>query len=190
MQTLEWYMIRGTGTVAYILLYLTVIVGLFSQVQKKRKKKMTSAINLHEELSNWAMILVGGHLGLLLLDTYIGFKWTEVFVPFNTSYKPIPMALGTLSFYFLIITFITSKLRKKVGYLRWRKLHALNPILYILVTIHGLWIGTDFNPEILAIANLIPFPIIGIFALLMKFTKAKPQPKTTRAAVTRTRYTD
>jgi methionine sulfoxide reductase heme-binding subunit len=184
-------MIRGTGTVAYILLYLTVIVGLFSQVQKKRKKKMTSAINLHEELSNWAMILVGGHLGLLLLDTYIGFKWTEVFVPFHTSYKSIPMALGTLSFYFLIITFITSKLRKKVGYLRWRKLHALNPILYILVTIHGLWIGTDFNPEIVAIANLVPFPIMGIFALLMKFTKAKPQPNTTRAAVTRTtRYTD
>ncbi|MDP4105048.1 MAG: ferric reductase-like transmembrane domain-containing protein [Bacillota bacterium] len=190
MQTLEWYMIRGTGTVAYILLYFTVIVGLFSQVQKKRKKKMTSTINLHEELSNWAIIMVGGHLGLLLLDTYIGFKWTEIFVPFNTSYKPIPMALGTLSFYFLIITFITSKLRKKVGYLRWRKLHALNPILYIMVTIHGLWIGTDFNPEILAIVNLIPFPIMGIFALLMKFTKAKPQPNTTRAAVTRTRYND
>lgn len=180
-------MIRGTGTVAYILLYLTVIVGLFSQVQKKRKKKMIGVINLHEELSNWAIILVAGHLGLLLLDTFIGFKWTEIFVPFNTNYKPIPMALGTVSFYFLVITFITSKLRKKMGYLRWRKLHALNPILYIMVTIHGLWIGTDFNSEIVAIANLIPFPIMGIFALLMKFTKEKPNPKTTRAV---TRYTE
>jgi DMSO/TMAO reductase YedYZ heme-binding membrane subunit len=91
------------------------------------------------------------------------------------------MALGTVSFYFLVITFLTSKLRNKVGYLRWRKLHALNPILYIMVTIHGLWIGTDFNPEILAIVNLIPFPIMGIFAVLMKFTKEKPKPKTTRA---------
>jgi DMSO/TMAO reductase YedYZ heme-binding membrane subunit len=180
-------MIRGTGTAAYILLYFTVIVGLFSQVQKKRKKKMIGVINLHEELSNWAIILVGGHLGLLLLDTYIGFKWTEIFIPFDTNYKPIPMALGTVSFYFLVITFFTSKLRKKIGYLRWRKLHALNPILYIMVTIHGLWIGTDFNPEIVAIANLIPFPIMGIFALLMKFTKEKPKPKTTRAV---TRYTE
>jgi hypothetical protein len=49
-----------------------------------------------------------------------------------------------------------------------------------MVTIHGLWIGTDFNPEILAIVNLIPFPIMGIFAVLMKFTKEKPKPKTTR----------
>lgn len=180
MQTLEWYMIRATGTVAYILLYLTVIVGLFSQVQKKRKKKMIGSINLHEELSNWAIILVGGHLGLILLDTYIGFKWTEIFVPFNSSYKTIPIALGTLSFYFLVITIVTSKLRKHVGYLRWRKLHALNPILYILVTVHGLWIGTDFNGKILAIVNIIPLFIMGIFALMIKFTKDK-KTKTTRA---------
>jgi DMSO/TMAO reductase YedYZ heme-binding membrane subunit len=180
MQTLEWYMIRATGTVAYILLYLTVIVGLFSQVQKKRKKKMTGVINLHEELSNWAIVLVGGHLGFLLLDTYIGFKWTEIFIPLATNYKPIPMALGTLSFYFLVMTIITSKLRKKVGYLKWRKLHALNPILYIMVTIHGLWIGTDFNGELLAIFNLVPIFIMGIFALMIKFTKEK-KPKTQRA---------
>jgi sulfoxide reductase heme-binding subunit YedZ len=187
LQNFEWYMIRGTGTVAYILLYITVIVGLFSQVQKKRKKKMSGVVNLHEELSNWAIILVCGHLGFLLFDTYISFKWTEIFVPLNTNYKPFPMALGTLSFYFLVIAIITSKLRTKVGYLRWRKLHALNPILYIMVTIHGLWIGTDFNPEIVAIVNLAPFPIMGIFALLMKFSKGKPKPKTTRSV---TRYNE
>lgn len=187
MQMLEWYMIRGTGTVAYLLLYLTVMIGLFSQVQKKRKKKMNGVINLHESLSNWALILVFGHLGLLLIDSYIGFNWTEIIVPFNTTYKPFPMALGTISFYFLIITIVTSKLRKKVGYLRWRKLHALNPILYIMVTIHGLWIGTDFNGEILAIVNLIPIPIMGIFALLTKFTKEKVKPKTTHVVTRATR---
>ncbi len=167
MQMLEWFTIRATGTVAYLLLYLSVIIGLYSQVQKKRKKKMNGVIYFHETLSNWALILVCGHLGVLMIDSFIGFKWTELFIPFKTTYKTIPMALGTLSFYFLIITIITSKLRKKIGYLRWRKLHALNPILYMMVTIHGLWIGSDFKGEILAVINIIPLLIMGIIMLFI-----------------------
>lgn len=167
MQNFEWYMIRATGTVAYLLLYLSVIIGLYSQVQKKRKKKINRVLYLHEKLADWALILVCGHLGFLFIDTYIGFKWTELLIPFKSAYKTIPMALGTISLYFLIITIVTSKLRKKVGYLRWRKLHALNPILYIMVTIHGLWIGTDFQGTILALVNLVPLLIMGVFLKLM-----------------------
>lgn len=176
LQNFEWYMIRVTGTIAYLLLYLTVIIGLWSQVQKKRKKKISRALSLHEKLADWALILVFGHLGFLFIDSYIGFKWTELLIPFDSSYKPIPMALGTISLYFLIITTITSKLRKKIGYLRWRKLHALNPILYVMVTIHGLFIGTDFKGSILAVVNLIPLFIIGVFIILMN-QKEEIKPK-------------
>jgi sulfoxide reductase heme-binding subunit YedZ len=167
LEMFEWFTIRATGTVAYLLLYLSVIIGLYSQVQKKRKKKINGVIYLHESLSNWAIILVGGHLGVLMIDAFMGFKWSELFIPFQSAYKTIPMALGTIAFYFLIITIITSKLRKKIGYLRWRKLHALNPILYMLVTIHGLWIGSDFKGEILAIVNIIPLLIMGIIMLFI-----------------------
>jgi methionine sulfoxide reductase heme-binding subunit len=44
---------------------------------------------------------------------------------------------------------------------RWRKLHALNPILYILVTLHGLMSGTDFQGTILATVNIAPIIIMG-----------------------------
>jgi predicted ferric reductase len=166
MEMFEWYIIRATGTVAYLLLYLSVIIGLYSQVQKKRKQKVTSTLFLHEELSNWALILVIGHIGFLLIDSYISFQWSEVLIPFSTNYKPLPMALGIFSLYFLFMTILTSKARKKMGYQKWRKLHALNPILYVFVTIHGLFIGTDFQGGVLAIVNLVPFIILG--GLLLK----------------------
>ncbi|HEY2421756.1 MAG TPA: ferric reductase-like transmembrane domain-containing protein [Neobacillus sp.] len=165
MEMFEWYMIRATGTVSYVLLYLSVIIGLYSQVQKKRKQKVSSTLYLHESLSNWALILVGGHLGFLLIDSYISFKWFEVLIPFNTNYKPLPMAMGIISLYFLIMTVITSKARKKIGYQKWRKLHALNPILYGLVTIHGLFIGSDFQGIVIAAVNIVPFLIIGVMLL-------------------------
>jgi methionine sulfoxide reductase heme-binding subunit len=161
LEIFEWYMIRATGLVAYLLLYLSVIIGLYSQVQKKRKQKVTASLFLHESLSNWALYLVAGHVGFLLIDSYISLQWFEVLIPFNTDYKPLPMALGALSLYFLIMTIITSKVRKKIGYQKWRKLHALNPVLYIFVTIHGLFIGTDIQAAVLAAVNILPIIIIG-----------------------------
>ena len=161
MEMFEWYMIRATGTVSYLLLYLSVLLGLYSQVQKKRKQKVTVSLFLHEALSNWALILVLGHVGFLLIDSYISFQWVEVLTPFNTDYKPLPMAMGTVSLYFLIMTIFTSKVRKKIGYKKWRKLHALNPILYILVTLHGLFIGTDFQGVVLLVINILPALLIG-----------------------------
>ncbi|WP_256358336.1 ferric reductase-like transmembrane domain-containing protein [Bacillus sp. sid0103] len=162
----EWYMIRATGLAAYLLLYLSVLIGLYSQVQKKRKQKVTASLFLHESLSNWALYLVIGHVGFLLIDSYISLQWFEVLIPFKTDYKPWPMALGALSLYFLIMTIGTSKARKKIGYQKWRKLHALNPILYIFVTIHGLLIGTDIQATVLAAVNILPLIVIG--SLLLK----------------------
>lgn len=161
MEMFEWYMIRATGTVSYLLLYLSVVIGLYSQVQKKRKQKVTISLFLHEALSNWALILVFGHVGFLLIDSYLSFQWIEILTPFNTDYKPLPMAMGTVSLYFLLMTVITSKARKKIGYQKWRKLHALNPILYILVTLHGLFIGTDFQGVMVLVINLLPFLVLG-----------------------------
>jgi predicted ferric reductase len=172
MELFEWYIIRATGTVAYVLLYLAVLTGLFSQVQKRRKKKVTSTLYLHESLSNWALILTCGHVLFLLIDSYISFQWFEVLIPFKSHYKMLPMALGSLAFYFLIMTVITSKARKKIGYQKWRKLHGLNPILYILVTIHGLFIGSDFQGIVIAAANIVPLLILGV---LLLFDRKKTQ---------------
>lgn len=168
METLEWYAIRATGTVAYLLLYMAVLTGLFSIVQKKRKKKINNLLHLHEALSDWSLILTCGHLGVLLIDSYFPFKLSEVLIPFASGYETISMAMGTIAFYFLIITIITSKFRKKIGYQRWRKLHSLNPILYILVTFHGLMSGTDFQGTILAAVNIAPLIIMAGMLLSSK----------------------
>ena len=157
MESLEWYAIRATGIVAYLLLYLAVLMGLFSAVlQKKRKKKVNNILHLHEVLSDWSLIMTGGHLGILLIDAYMKFSWSDIVIPFSGSYETISMGLGSIATYFLILTTITSKFRKKIGYQRWQKLHALNPILYIPVTLHGLMSGSDFPGTVLAAVNIVP----------------------------------
>jgi DMSO/TMAO reductase YedYZ heme-binding membrane subunit len=168
MGTFEWYAIRATGTVAYLLLYVAVLTGLYTVVQKKRKKKINSLLHLHESLSNWALILTCGHLGILLIDSYFTFTLSQILIPFNSAYETIPMAFGTIGFYFLILTMITSKFRKKIGYKKWRKLHGLNPILYMMVTLHGLMSGTDFPATIIAAVNIAPLMIMAVMLLSSK----------------------
>jgi len=161
MESLEWYAIRATGVVAYVLLYLAVLTGLYSAVQKKRKKKVNHLLHFHEVLSDWSLIMTAGHLGILLIDAYMTFNWSAVFIPFSSSYETISMGLGSIATYFLILTIITSKFRKKIGYQKWRQLHALNPILYILVTLHGLMSGSDFPGTLLAAINIAPLILIA-----------------------------
>ena len=168
MESFEWYAIRATGTVAYLLLYAAVLTGLYSMVQKKRKKKVNNLLHLHEVLSDWSLILTCGHLGVLLIDSYFPFKLSEILIPFTSGYETLSMAMGTIATYFLILTIITSKFRKKIGFQRWQKLHALNPILYIFVTLHGLMSGTDFQGTILAAVNLAPIIIMGGMLLSTK----------------------
>ena len=168
VETLEWYAIRATGTIAYLLLYLAVLTGLFSMVQKKRKKKINGILHFHEVLSDWSLIMTAGHLGILLIDSYFPFKLSAILIPFASGYETISMAMGTFAFYFLIITLITSKFRKKIGYQRWRKLHALNPLLYICVTFHGLMSGSDFSGPVLAAINIAPVIIMGAMMLTGK----------------------
>ncbi|MCH6265832.1 ferric reductase-like transmembrane domain-containing protein [Neobacillus citreus] len=165
MEMFEWYLIRTTGTIAYVLLYLSVMIGLYTQVQKKRKQKIAIPLIWHESLSNWAFILTLGHVVITLIDQYMSFQWFDVLIPFQTDYQPIPMALGILALYFLILTIVTSKARKAIGYQAFRKVHALNPILYIFTTMHGLMMGTDFQGIIVAAVNLLPFMFFGILLL-------------------------
>ncbi|MFB9759697.1 ferric reductase-like transmembrane domain-containing protein [Ectobacillus funiculus] len=157
MQEYMWYLIRTTGLVAYLLMYGSVMVGLFSQIQKRKRKKMTNTLHVHEVLSNWTCILTIAHLALLFFDTYVSFDWKDLLIPFVTDYKPLSMAIGIFSLYLLMLTWITTKLRKQIGIRLWRVLHMFTPILYILVTIHGVWLGTDFQKVILLLLNIIPF---------------------------------
>lgn len=164
MESLEWYAIRATGIVAYLLLYLAVLTGLYSAVQKKRKKKVNNLLLFHEVLSDWSLIMTAGHLGILLIDAYMKFSWSDILIPFSGSYETISIGLGSIATYFLILTIVTSKFRKKIGYKKWQKLHALNPILYILVTVHGLMSGTDFQGTVLAVVNIVPVVLmLGMF---------------------------
>ncbi|UOF88659.1 ferric reductase-like transmembrane domain-containing protein [Fodinisporobacter ferrooxydans] len=169
-----WYLTRAAGITSYVLLSLSVMSGLYGLVRKKHGQSPGIYPLLHTALANWAMYIAMFHVAILFFDQYTNFTWKDILVPFATTYKTIPMAIGIIGFYLLIATILTTEMRNKIGVKIWRKLHMLSPIVYIMVTLHGLWIGTDSKTT--GSFGMYVISIFGVLLLLfLRFKRSRQQ---------------
>jgi ferric reductase like protein len=79
----------------------------------------------------------------VLVDPFTRFGLAEVLVPFVSHYRPVWMGLGIVSLYLLLAVWLTSRLRTRIGYETWRRIHVLAYGVYAAATIHGLGTGSD-----------------------------------------------
>jgi len=144
-QSVTWDVARAGGFTAYILLALSVIVGLMLSTQLQSPRRWPRLINseLHNFLSLLGTIFLGVHVLAVWIDPFTRFGWSEVFIPFVSHYRPIWMALGIVALYLGIAIGISTWLRPRIGYTWWRKLHVLTIGIFVLATIHGIGTGSD-----------------------------------------------
>ncbi|MFZ0546293.1 MAG: hypothetical protein WAM60_12690 [Candidatus Promineifilaceae bacterium] len=139
-----WYLSRSAGTVAYLLLAGSTIWGLL--LSTKIVKEMVPAalaLAMHNILSWLAVAFTGVHVLSLLFDNFYTYTLSDLTIPFIGPYRPGWVGLGIIGFYLMFLTSISFNFRKQIGQQRWRQLHYLTFVVYILVTIHGVMAGTD-----------------------------------------------
>lgn len=138
-----WTFIRSSGFVAYFLLTLSLSFGLCSTLSSFKKNKALLQ-NLHQTSGWYGLLTIIFHMGLLLQDQYVPYRFQELFIPFTAKNEPLDSGLGTLSFYlFLLVIGSSDFLIKKLGIKRWKKLHLAVLPAWLLIVFHGLAIGTD-----------------------------------------------
>jgi hypothetical protein len=166
-----WILGRWTGMLAYLLLALSILVGVY-RLWLIRRWKRDIVIRLHSIISYVALVLVVTHLAGLILDQYSwgsSLRVTNSLLPSFASSTDTYLALGVLGAYLMIIGVISCILFKatikKVGYNTWLWGHRLTLVSYIFVYVHAWKLGTDFNNIIyLIIFQILFFFIIGKFA--------------------------
>jgi methionine sulfoxide reductase heme-binding subunit len=143
-QKIIWHLVRSSGIVAYVLLTLSVIWGLLMSSQfVKDWSPGPVSLTLHSTVS-WLSVLLGlCHALLLLLDDYFTYTIADLFVPFTGPYRPEFVGLGTIAFWLLLIISISFPLQKRIGNRNWKFLHYTSYIAFVLVSMHGLFAGTD-----------------------------------------------
>ena len=144
-EAVTWDIARAGGFTAYILLVLSVIVGLALSTKLQSPSRWPRLINseLHNFLTLLSTIFLGVHVLAVWVDPFTHFGWNAVLIPFASYYRPIWMAFGIVALYLGIAIGISTLLRKRIGYIWWRRLHVMTLVIFLLTTVHGLFTGSD-----------------------------------------------
>ncbi|PZS00776.1 MAG: hypothetical protein DLM69_05850 [Candidatus Chloroheliales bacterium] len=140
-----WYMARASAFVAYILIWLSLLMGLL--ITNKLARLWPGgpvAFDLHQYLSILGLAFGLFHALILLGDAYSNYTIAQLLLPFSASqYRPLWVGLGQLGFYLLLLLTFSFYARRWIGTKGWRLLHFFSFAAFILVLMHGLFSGTD-----------------------------------------------
>ena len=139
-----WYLTRGTGVGALVLLTTSVALGVLTSVRWRshRWPRFVTA-GLHRNLTLLAITFVGAHVLTTVADGYTPIGLKDAVIPFVSPYRPIWLGLGAVAFDLLIALVATSLLRGRIGYQAWRYVHWLAYASWPVALVHALGTGTD-----------------------------------------------
>jgi len=139
-----WYLARSSGMVAWGLLTLATLWGVFLSTGILRERRRPAwLLSLHRWLGGLSVIFVGIHLAGLMLDSYVEFAWVDLLIPGTSEWRPVAVAFGVVGLYLLIAVEGTSLLMKKLPKPLWKQIHMTSFALFWLVSVHGALAGTD-----------------------------------------------
>ncbi len=146
-----WTGSRITAFLSYLALTGSVCYGLAmtSGILDLIVGKLVS-FELHKDLSFAGLSLGASHAILLLGDSKSGYtSLGSLFIPGASAYRPLPIAAGQLALWATLVIIVLFYLRDRIGPRLWRATHTLSSIGFVLVTIHGLFSGTDSRNDVI-----------------------------------------
>jgi sulfoxide reductase heme-binding subunit YedZ len=139
-----WFLARASGLTAYVLMTLSVLAGLTVKSRPfGRAVNAAAVMDTHRFLSLLVLGAVAIHGSALMLDRTIHTGLTALLVPGLAAYRPIATALGVLSMEVAAVIVVSFRLRKRIGFRAWRRLHWATYAVFATATAHGLAAGTD-----------------------------------------------
>ncbi|MGI9528949.1 MAG: hypothetical protein ACR2NG_04500 [Acidimicrobiia bacterium] len=141
---LTWYIIRGSGFVAFGLLTASLLWGLMvSSKVFGRAVKAKGLQWLHESLGLAALLATIIHMVALALDEFIEFTWVDILIPGASAWEPLALALGVVAFWSMAVVSLTFYVKKWIGQNMWRSIHYLSFGVFVAAAGHGVLAGTD-----------------------------------------------
>ena len=158
-----WYATRATGIVA--LLLFTAVVCLGTLVANRVGGTFIGRFEVnevHRSLSMVAVVFLLFHVVTTVLDSFVATGLVSTIIPMTSSYKRVPVALGTVSFDLILAVWISSLLKLRVKNQTWRFIHWFSWLAYAISLVHVYLTGTDTHK---GIGTLLVVGCAGVVAL-------------------------
>jgi methionine sulfoxide reductase heme-binding subunit len=153
--TLLWYVARGTGVTALVLLTISMVLGIVTSVRwssARWPRFVTQAV--HRNVSLLALVVMALHITTVIVDGFAPIGWKDAFVPFLSGYRALWLGFGAIAFDLVLALTVTSLLRHRIGARTWRVVHWLSYLCWPLVVIHGFGAGTDAKLSLVLVASI------------------------------------
>jgi DMSO/TMAO reductase YedYZ heme-binding membrane subunit len=163
-----WYLTRGTGVVALLLLTASVVLGTLSSARWKSKRMPRFVVGaLHRNLTLLAVAFVVVHVVTTVADGFAPIRLIDGLFPFLSPYRPIWLGLGTVAFDLVLALVLTSVVRARLGYRGWRLVHWFAYAAWPLALVHSLGTGSDARFGWMAFVGLASSAAV-VAAVLMR----------------------
>lgn len=164
---LFWITSRAAGGAALLLASASASVALGLTMSSRRKTANKRDLRtIHEALSLTTLAMVALHGLALLGDSYLNPGPAGIAVPFVSAYRPLWTGLGIVAGYGLAVLGLTYYVRDRIGAARWRRLHRLTAIFWLLAIGHTIGAGSDAAQVwFLAVSGALVIPAALLLAL-------------------------
>ena len=164
-QLFVWIVARATGIAAYIALCLSILSGIALRTSVLDFLAKNRALRSLHDFMTWIWIPLGAaHVVALLLDRTAQLALVDLVVPFQVSYAPLAIGLGTVSLDLVVLITVTSWLRRRMGDRLWRWVHRSSYVAFVTLFLHALWSGTDFSAPLVSSISWSAALGIGLLA--------------------------
>ncbi|MFA5883849.1 MAG: hypothetical protein WDA60_08365 [Acidimicrobiia bacterium] len=184
---LAWYVSRGTGIVTWGLLIASMLWGfLYATRLLGRRARPWWMLGVHRFLGALTVTFVIVHVLALVGDNYTHFGFAQILVPFASTWRTIPVALGVVGFYILVAVEVTSLLQRHLPRPVWRQIHLASYGLFAFATLHALTAGTDVRTVLAGGAAIGVGTVVALLSALAWVARSEPtESRTTSSSATR-----
>ncbi len=173
---LFWITSRAAGGAALLLASASVAVGLMMSSKRKGANKRDLRA-IHESLSLTTLAMVALHGLALLGDAFLNPGLAGIAIPFVGPYRPLWTGLGIIAGYGLAALGLSYYLRDRIGAARWRRVHRLTAVFWLLAVGHTIGAGSDAAQLWFLIASgalVVPAALLLALRWLSRAGKTSP----------------
>ena len=142
-----WYLSRSTGIVSFVLLTVTLCLGIASTRRALASPAWPrfATQGLHRNVSLLGTGFLVVHVVVTIADGYVPISWWNALIPFTSGgyAQNFWTGVGTLAADLMVAVVVTSLLRLKMSAAVWRWVHLSSYAAWPLAWLHFLKNGTD-----------------------------------------------
>jgi methionine sulfoxide reductase heme-binding subunit len=164
---LWWLVSRASGILAFVLVSLSVLVGLTMATKILRRPGLSrKLVRLHEHVALVGLAAIAVHGLALVGDPWLRPGLSGLTIPFTMSYRPLFTGLGLVAGYLAALLGLSFYARRRIGARLWRRMHRATVLVWFLGVAHTLGAGTDASTLWLrGIVLATGLPIVYLAAL-------------------------